>query len=143
ELQANLDKTAFPLALMKVAKAADQPATTNAGRFFNPASNTWTASPNMNVVRSFTSGSAIGSSLLIAAGGYNGSTTVASAETEGICGGATPTPTATVSPTATATRTPTATPTFTPTATATATATATRTPTPTATATASATFTPT
>src|SRR5207253_5425680 len=90
ELPANVDKTAFPVALMKGAKASDQPATTNAGRFFNPASNTWTASPNMNVVRSFVAGSAIGNSLIIAAGGYNGSTTVASAETEGICGGATP-----------------------------------------------------
>src|SRR5437899_225785 len=137
ELQPKMDKAAFPWAGIKGAKAPDQPATSNAGRFFNPASNTWTASPNMNVVRSFVAGSAIGNSLIIAAGGYNGATTVASAETEGICGGATPTPTATVSPTAT--RTPTAT----PTATATATATATRTPTPTATATASATFTPT
>src|SRR5262249_9267552 len=122
---ANQDTSAFPWALMKDAKASDQPATTNAGRFFNPASNTWTASPNMNFVRSFVGSSAIGSSLIIAAGGYNGSTTVASAETEGVCGGATPTPTAT--PTATRTPTPT------PTATATATATATSTPTPIAT----------
>jgi N-acetylneuraminic acid mutarotase len=139
ELQPKMDKAAFPWAGIKGAKAPDQPATSNAGRFFNPASNTWTASPNMNVVRSFTSGGAIGSSLLIAAGGYNGSTTVASAETEGICGGGTPTPTPTATPTAT--RTPTPTPTATATATVTATPTATRTPTPTPTATATATAT--
>jgi N-acetylneuraminic acid mutarotase len=135
ELLASSDTSAFPWALIKGAKTVDQPATSNAGRFFNPATNTWTASPNMNVTRSFLSGnSAIGNSLIIAAGGYNGSTTVASAETEGVCPGGSPTPTATATPTATptATRTPTATPTATATATATATSTPTPTPTPTA-----------
>jgi N-acetylneuraminic acid mutarotase len=122
-------KTAFPWSLFKRPSAPD---TSNSGRYYNPATDTWTSSPNMNVVRSFTSGGAIGSSLIIAAGGYNGSTTVASAETEGICGG-TPTPTPTASPSATPTATATATATATPTATATATATATPTATPTAT----------
>jgi N-acetylneuraminic acid mutarotase len=96
-------KLAFPWSLFSRVEVPD---TSNAGRFYNPASNTWTSSPNMNVVRSFTSGGAIGNSLLIAAGGYNGTTTVASAETEGICGGGTPTPTPTASPSATATATP-------------------------------------
>jgi len=123
-------KLAFPLSLFKGPRRPD---TSNAGRYFNPANNTWTSSPNMNQVRSFPAGAAIGNNLIIAAGGYNGSTTVASAETQGICPSGTPTATPT------ATRTPTATPTVS--ATATATATATRTPTPTATATATATAT--
>jgi hypothetical protein len=121
-------KLAFPWSLFSRVEVPD---TSNAGRFYNPATDTWTSSPNMNSLRSFPAGGAIGSSLIIAAGGFNGSTTVATAETEGICGGGTPTPTAT----ATATHTPTATPT--------ATATATHTPTATATATATATHTPT
>jgi len=100
-------KLAFPWSLFSRGEAPD---TSNAGRFYNPATNSWTSSPNMNTVRSFTSGGAIGSSLLIAAGGYNGTTTVATAETEGICGGGTPTPTPTGSPSATPTATPTATP---------------------------------
>jgi N-acetylneuraminic acid mutarotase len=72
------------------------PATANAGRYYDPVSDTWTSSPNMNQFRSFTSGGAIGDSLIIAAGGYNGSTTVATAEMENICtepGTPTPTPT--------------------------------------------------
>src|SRR6266496_4468906 len=100
-------KLSFPWSLFKRPQV---PETTNAGRFFNPASNSWPASPNMNSVRSFTAGGAIGSSLIIAAGGYNGSTTVASAETEGICVGPTPTPTATATASPTPTPTPTATP---------------------------------
>ena len=105
-----------------------RPTTANSGRFYDPATDTWTNSPNMNVARSFLSGGAsIGNSLIIAAGGYNGSTTVASAETEAVCvAQGSPTPTPTVTPTAT----PTATLTPTPTATATATATATPTATP-------------
>ena len=93
-------KLAFPWSLFSRGEAPD---TSNAGRFYNPATNSWTSSPNMNTVRSFTSGGAIGSSLIIAAGGYNGTTTVATAETEGICGGGSPTPTPTASPTPTAT----------------------------------------
>src|SRR5207247_724515 len=69
-------KLSFPLNRPQV------PDTSSLGRFYNPATNAWTASPNMNSVRSFTSGGAIGNNLIIAAGGYNGSTTVATAETE-------------------------------------------------------------
>ena len=100
----NGDKSAFPQAILRGVKEPRQPATANSGRFYDPVTNTWTPSPNMNVGRSFTSGGAIGNSLIIAAGGYNGSTTVASAETENIGGGCpTPTPTPTVTPTATPT----------------------------------------
>jgi hypothetical protein len=54
----------------------------------------------MEEVRSFSTGAAITNSLIIAAGGYNGASTVASAETENVCaGGGTPTPTPTVTPT--------------------------------------------
>ena len=93
-----------------------QPATSSSGRFFNPVTNTWTSSPNLNTSRSFPSGAAIGGNLIIAAGGYNGSTSTASAETEHVCGVApTPTPTVTASPTPTRTPTATASPTPTPT----------------------------
>ena len=79
-----------------------RPATANSGRFYDPVTDTWTNSPNMNEVRSFTSGAAIGDNLIIAAGGYNGNSTVASAETENVCAaGGTPTPTPTVSPSCT------------------------------------------
>ena len=81
---------------------SNAPDTDSSGRFYNPSTDTWTASPNMNETRSFTTGAAIGDSLIIAAGGYNGSTTVASAETENVCasgGTPTPTPTPSVSPT--------------------------------------------
>src|SRR5205814_4825789 len=103
-------KLAFPLSLFK---SPSRPDTSNAGRYYDPANNTWTSSPNMNVVRSFVSGAAIGNNLIIAAGGFNGSTTVASTETESIGGGcASPTPTATATPTVFGT--PSATPTCTP-----------------------------
>jgi hypothetical protein len=77
------------------------PDTDNSGRFYNPSTDTWTNSPNMIEARSFTTGAAIGNSLIIAAGGYNGSSTVASAETENVCagGGISPTPTATATAT--------------------------------------------
>ena len=93
-------KAAFPLPFMKGVKDPNRPRTANSGRFYDPATDTWTNSPNMTTVRSFTSGAAIGENLIIAAGGYDGSTTVASAETEGVCagGGGTPTPTPTCTP---------------------------------------------
>src|SRR5438093_655814 len=50
-------KLSFPWSLFKRPQVPD---TSNAGRFFNPASNTWTPSPNMNSVRSFPAGGAIG-----------------------------------------------------------------------------------
>jgi N-acetylneuraminic acid mutarotase len=96
---ASHSKAAFPLAFLKGVKDPNRPRTANSGRFYDPASDTWTNSPNMTEVRSFTSGAAIGENLIIAAGGYNGSTTVASAETEAVCaGGGTPTPTPTCTP---------------------------------------------
>jgi N-acetylneuraminic acid mutarotase len=75
-----------------------QPATDTSGRFYDPATDTWTSSPNMTALRSFPASGAIGSNLIIAAGGFNGSTTVASAETENVCaqqGTPSPTPTGT------------------------------------------------
>jgi N-acetylneuraminic acid mutarotase len=97
---ASHSKSAFPLPFMKAVKDPNRPRTANSGRFYDPAADTWTNSPNMTTVRSFVSGAAIGENLIIAAGGYNGSTTVASAETEAVCagGGGTPTPTPTCTP---------------------------------------------
>jgi hypothetical protein len=95
-------KSSFPVEFLKrlFGRKSNAPDTDSSGRFYNPASDTWTASPNMNEVRSFSSGGAITNSLIIAAGGYNGASTVASAETENVCAsGGTPTPTPTVTPT--------------------------------------------
>src|SRR6476660_158777 len=106
------DKAVLPWGLVKGIRGPTQPATSSSGRFYNPATNTWASSPNLNTSRSFPSGAAIGSNLIIAAGGYNGSTSTASAEKESVCGLApTPTATATASPTPTRTPTPTAPPT--------------------------------
>jgi hypothetical protein len=138
ELPPSVDKAAFPWALLKGVQAPRQPATSNAGRYYNPLTDTWTGSSNMHTPRSFPSGGSIGDDLIIAAGGYNGATTSNAVETEETCGAsATPTPI----PTATPTPTSTASPNPTPTATATSTATATFTPTPTPTATATPTTT--
>src|SRR6266516_4015688 len=60
------------------------PNTTNGAVRYDPATDTWSTAPNMNVQRAFTSGAAI-SAKLIAAGGYDGSFTVASAETLDAC----------------------------------------------------------
>src|SRR5204862_7618654 len=94
--KAKLDKAAFPWARIGV-RPPSLPSTSNAGRSYNPATDSWSNSANMNVVRSFPAGGAIGNNLIIAAGGYNGSTTVASAETAGVPGG-TPGPWSTASP---------------------------------------------
>jgi N-acetylneuraminic acid mutarotase len=79
------------------------PDTDSSGRFYDPVSDSWSNSPNMNEPRAFTGSAAIGSNLIIAAGGYNLNigNTLASAETENVCatGGVTPTPTPSVSPT--------------------------------------------
>jgi Galactose oxidase, central domain/Kelch motif len=97
-------------------KVPAAPATSNTARYYNPTTNTWVSTPNMNTGRSFPSGAVVDSNLLISAGGYDGSTTVANTETERICGlTPTPTPTPTASPTPIASPTPTATPTPTPT----------------------------
>jgi N-acetylneuraminic acid mutarotase len=98
--KASFDVTelAFPYRFSESGKHLSRPDTDNSGRFYDPATDTWTASPNMNSVRSFPSGAAIGTSLIIASGGFDGASTVASAETENVCGGGpTPTPTATPS----------------------------------------------
>jgi len=100
-----LRKAAFPWPFVRGLKAPKQPATSSSGRFYDPGTDTWSSSPNMNAVRSFVSGGAIGESLIIAAGGFDGGTTVATAETEAVCSGG-PTPT----PTATSTATPSCTP---------------------------------
>jgi N-acetylneuraminic acid mutarotase len=97
---ASHSKSAFPLPFLKGVKDPTRPRTANSGRFYDPVADTWTSSPNMTSVRSFTSGAAIGENLIIAAGGYNGSTTVATAEVEDVCGGG-PTPTPTPTPTCT------------------------------------------
>src|SRR5438128_1501435 len=115
ELPFNVDKAAFPWAFLKGVNGARQPASSNAGWYYDPVTDTWTSSPNMNTARSFPSGGALGDGLIIAAGGYNGSTTVASAEEEYRCRTPTPTPTPTATPTATPTVSPSPTPTATPT----------------------------
>ena len=132
----DLKKAAFPWAWLKRALGPSQPNTDSSGRFFDPSSNTWSSSPNLNQAVSFPSGGAIGQALIVCAGGFNGSTTTTATETEVVCGAqVSPTPTATATftptPTATATFTPTPTATATSTATPTATATATETPRPT------------
>jgi hypothetical protein len=68
------------------------PQTTNSTLVYNPATDVWSPGPNMGSIRSFPGGTNIGS-LLLAAGGYNGATTVASAETLNACAVPTPTPT--------------------------------------------------
>jgi hypothetical protein len=97
-----LRKTAFPWPFVRGLEAPNQPATSSSGRFYDPVTDTWSSSPNMNTVRSFTSGGAIGESLIIAAGGFDGGATVSTAETEAVCGGGpTPTPTSTATPSCT------------------------------------------
>jgi N-acetylneuraminic acid mutarotase len=89
----DIRKAAFPWAHVK--GLTPIPTTANTGRRYDPATDTWFTAPNMNALRAFTSGAAVGNKV-VAAGGYNGSTTVASAETLDVCiGGGTPTPTPT------------------------------------------------
>ena len=98
-----VSKPSSPLAFVKklFGFGPKTPDTANSGRFYDPATDTWDNSPNMNELRAFVPSGAIGDSLIIAAGGYNGIGTVASVETESICagGGGSPTPTPTASPT--------------------------------------------
>ena len=83
------------------------PFTDNQTRFYDPSADTWGSAPNMNEFRSFPGGAAIGT-LLVAAGGFSGFGSLASAEKDDVCAtGGTPTPTPTVTPTPTATPTPT------------------------------------
>ncbi|MGC1323247.1 MAG: kelch repeat-containing protein, partial [Candidatus Udaeobacter sp.] len=121
------------------------PDTTNALQVYDPATNSWTSGPGLNVQRSVPAGANVGNTA-VAVGGYDGTSTTTSVEinvASGGCASPTPTasPTATFTPTATATATATAT--VTPTVTATATFTPTATATATTTATATATATPT
>jgi N-acetylneuraminic acid mutarotase len=95
-------KAAFPWPFVSGLKPPKQPATSGNGRFYDPVTDTWSSSPDMNIMRSFTCGGAIGESLLIAAGGFDGVGTVITVETEAVCGGPTPSP----SPTPSATPTP-------------------------------------
>jgi hypothetical protein len=60
------------------------PTTTNIGVVYNPDTDIWSSSPSMNVPRSFTSGTAIENKLL-AAGGFDGMSTVSVAETLDAC----------------------------------------------------------
>jgi hypothetical protein len=71
------------------------PDTANNTFVYDPATDSWTTSANMNTLRSFTSGAFIGNSnKIIAAGGFDGAFTLASAETLDACiPGPTPTPT--------------------------------------------------
>jgi N-acetylneuraminic acid mutarotase len=71
------------------------PDTANNTFVYDPATDVWTTSANMNTVRSFPSGAYIGNSnKIIAAGGFDGGFTLASAETLDACiPGPTPTPT--------------------------------------------------
>ena len=73
----------------------EAPATGNATLVYDPATDTWiNPGVNMTSLRAFPGGTAINAKL-VAAGGYNGSTTVASAETLDTC---IPTPTPTPCP---------------------------------------------
>jgi hypothetical protein len=73
---------AFNKRLVKFKSAV--PATTNIGVIYNPDTDIWSSSPSMNVSRSFTSGTAIGNKL-VAAGGYDGTSSVSITETLDAC----------------------------------------------------------
>ena len=94
----DVSEARFPLSLAPNVKSQTFPATADNGRYYDPATDTWSSSPNMVAARSFPSGGAIGDSLLIAAGGYNGSRSVATVQKEVVCIGM-PSPTPTASPT--------------------------------------------
>src|ERR1044071_6346296 len=99
---------AFPRPSAQSGKRPAQPDTDNSGRFYDPATDSWTDSPDLNGFRAFSSGAAIGTDLIIASGGYDGVATTATAETENVCGGPPPpTPTPTITPPGTPSPTPT------------------------------------
>jgi hypothetical protein len=60
------------------------PTTTNIGVVYNPDTDIWSSTPSINVSRSFPSGAAIGNKL-VAAGGYDGTSTVSITETLDAC----------------------------------------------------------
>ena len=69
-------QAAFPSAVAEGVKGQAVPDTADDGRYYDPVSDTWASAPNLAVARSFPSSGAIGDNLLIAAGGFNGSTSV-------------------------------------------------------------------
>jgi N-acetylneuraminic acid mutarotase len=73
---------AFDKRLAKL--TSEVPTTTNIGVVYNPDTDIWSSTPTMNVSRSFPSGAAIGNRL-IAAGGYDGTSTVSITETLDAC----------------------------------------------------------
>jgi hypothetical protein len=77
-------KAAFPGRFVKGVKGQRLPATDNHTRFYDPSTDSWGSFSNMNEIRSFPGGTAIGN-MLVATGGFNGSTTVASVETVTAC----------------------------------------------------------
>ena len=91
---------AFPSPLVEGAKSRTFPTTGNSGRYYDPATDTWTSSPNLLAARSFPAGGAIGDNLLIAAGGFNGFVSVSTVQKEVVCVG-TPSPIPSVTPTGT------------------------------------------
>ena len=106
------NKAVLPAGVLNGVRGQAVPTIANNGRYYDPASDTWTASPNMLAARLFPSGGAIGHRLLIAAGGSNGGgISVATVQKETICTEApSPTPTPTVTPRPTPTPRPRPTP---------------------------------
>ena len=98
-----VSKPSGPLAFVKklFGFGPKTPDTAGDGRFYDPATDTWSDSPDLNGIRAFVPSGAIGDNLIIAAGGYDGIGTTASVETENVCagGGGSPTPTATATAT--------------------------------------------
>jgi hypothetical protein len=68
----------------RVKLKSEVPTTTNIGVVYNPETDIWSSSPSMNVSRSFTSGTAIGTKL-VAAGGFDGTSSVSITETLDAC----------------------------------------------------------
>jgi hypothetical protein len=109
---------------------------TNITQIYDPDTNTWSPGPDMDVIRWWVYGTAVGNDSIVAPGGRNANGIALNDNEQFInppCGTPTPTPTSTVTPTPTPTATATATPTPTATPIVTATPSSTVTPTPTAT----------
>jgi hypothetical protein len=115
------DPAAFPAVSNNTERVVPNPF--NTMYIYNPATNTWTAGPNLLETVSFVAGIAVGNRA-IGVGGYDGATTVQTTEINVTTGGGCPTP-----PPPTTTRTQTATNTATRTGTSTITRTSTPSPT--------------
>src|ERR1043166_3025562 len=85
------------------------PDTTNALEIYDPASDSWSAGPNLIQARSFPAGKNVGNTA-VAVGGYTGSSTTTSVEINVVSGGGCASPTPTATATATATASPSCTP---------------------------------